>query len=82
MLEKIKQMRELHELQKYIKSQETQVEKSGIKVRMNGAFEVLEVVLNPELTVPSQEKILRDLLNEAREKLQKEIARSMAGKFQ
>lgn len=82
MLEKIKQMRELHELQKYIKSQETQVEKSGIKVRMNGAFEILEVVLNPELTVPSQEKILRDLLNEAREKLQKEIARSMAGKFQ
>lgn len=46
---------------------------------MNGSFEVLQLTLNPELSVQDQEKALIDAFNEARESIQKSLAQKMMG---
>lgn len=81
MFEKLKELGEFQKLQKQIKQKEIEVEKNGIKVKINGTFEILSLKLNPELTVEKQEELLKNLLNEGREKIQKEIAKNFAGNF-
>ena len=48
-----------------------------MSVEMNGNFEVMNIRLNPNLDSGEQEKILVECLNEAREKIQKTMAKSL-----
>lgn len=79
MFEKLKDLSKLQELQKQIKQKVVEVEVNGVKIHMNGTFEVLSVYLNPELDILAQEKALTNALNSAREKVQKDLAKTMAG---
>ena len=46
---------------------------------MNGNFEVEEIKLNPELSLEEQQETLKSCLNEAREDIQKKLAKSLMG---
>ncbi len=48
-----------------------------IKVVMNGNFGVNEITLNADMDLRQQQTILKDLLNEAREKIQRQLAQKM-----
>lgn len=79
MLDKFKQLRELKKLQDEISKEKVEVEKKGVKVVLNGKIEVEEIILNPELSQNEQEKILRDCINEAVQRIQFRLASKMQG---
>jgi DNA-binding protein YbaB len=77
MLDQIKKIQELKRLQDSFKKEKEVVEKEGTSVEMNGNFEVLNINLNLDLDKNRQEEILRNCLNEARENIQKRLAKMM-----
>jgi len=78
MFEKLKQLKELKALQDKLTEEKAEVEKSGIKVVVNGKMEVEEIKLNSELSKEEQEKIIKECLNEAMKKIQIIAAKKMS----
>lgn len=70
MFDKIKQLMQLKGLQDAIKKEKFEVEKEGIKIVINGGFNVEEIILNPDLDKEQQERILKECFNEAAKKVQ------------
>ncbi len=77
MFEKLKQIEKLRKIQKALEEKEIEVEEKGIKMIINGAFKVLRVELNPELSIKEQEKYLTICFNKAVEKVKSEAAKSL-----
>jgi DNA-binding protein YbaB len=73
----IKKIAELKKLQDGFKKEKITIEKRGISVVMNGNFEVEEIKLNSELSLEDQQETLKQCLNEARENIQKTLAKVM-----
>ena len=67
------------EIQNKLKDENVEVEKDGIKIVMNGNQEILSVEINSELSKEDQEKILKDLFNDAVKKVQQLMAKQMMG---
>lgn len=64
-------------MQDSFKREKETVERDGVSVEMNGNFEVENIKLNPELSVEKQQEVLKRCLNEARETIQKRLAKVM-----
>jgi len=77
MFDKLKQLNQLRNLQSEFKKEIVTTEKSGVKVSMNGNFEIEEIILSSDLNVIEQQAILKSLLNEAKESVQKKLASKM-----
>jgi len=77
MFDKLKQLKQLKELQSKLSQEEITVEKNGVKVVINGQMEVKEIRLNPTLGQQEQEKLVRDCFNEAVKKIQLTVAQKM-----
>lgn len=77
MLDQIKKIAELKKLQDSFKKEKITIEKEGISVVMNGNFEVEDIKMNPNLVLETQQNILKGCLNEAREDIQKKLAKVM-----
>jgi len=77
MFDQIKKIAELKKLQDSFKKEKIVVEKEGISIEMNGNFEVENIKLNPGLDVEKQQDVLKRCLNEAREDIQKRLAKMM-----
>ena len=77
MFESFKQLKQLKELQSVIQKEEVAVERSGVRIVMNGAFEVREVTISADLSGDKLESAVRDAFNDAVKKTQQAIA----GKF-
>jgi DNA-binding protein YbaB len=79
MFDQFKKLAELKKMQDAFKKEKETVEKNGISATLNGNFEVEDIKINPELSADEQQKILKECLNEAREKIQKKLAKSLMG---
>lgn len=77
MFEQLKNIQKLKQMQEDFKKEKLTVEKRGVVVTMNGNFEVEEIKLNPELSLEDQQNALKEALNEARENIQKTLAKSL-----
>jgi DNA-binding protein YbaB len=75
--DQLKKIAELKKLQDSFKKEKVTIERDGITVEMNGNFEVENIKLNPELGIEKQQDVLRRCLNEAREDIQKKMAKSL-----
>jgi DNA-binding protein YbaB len=75
--DQIKKIAELKKLQDSFKKEKEIVEREGVLVEMNGNFEVENIKLNPELSAEKQQEVLKRCLNEARENIQKRLAKMM-----
>lgn len=75
--DQFKKMAELKKLQDSFKKEKEVVERDGISVEINGGFEIENIKLNPELSTEKQQEILKRCLNEARETIQKRLAKMM-----
>jgi len=78
MFEKMKQLKEMKQLSDSLATELAESEKQGIKVVVNGKMKIESVQLNSELTKEEQETILKDCINEAMTKIQKNIAGRMS----
>lgn len=70
MFDHFKKIKELKNLQDEIKKEKVFSEKEGIRVVLSGNFVVEEIVLNPSLNDEDQARILKDVLNDAMQKIQ------------
>jgi DNA-binding protein YbaB len=70
-------MAELKKMQDSFKKEFVTVEKNGVKVVMNGNFEVQEISLNESLSKEDQENNLIQCLNEAKDNIQKTLAKNL-----
>ena len=77
MFDQFKKLAELKKMQDSFKKEKLTVEKKGVLVTMNGNFEVEEIKLNPELGLEDQQNVLKEALNEARENIQKTLAKTL-----
>jgi len=77
MFENIKKLQELKKMQETFKQEKVTVEKRGVVVTINGNFEVEEIKLSANVGLDEQQNILKQCLNEAREKIQKTLAQKM-----
>ena len=77
MFDKLKQIKQLKELQNKLNKEEIIVEKNGVRIVINGKMEVKEVKLNPNLSFKEQEELIRCCFNDAIKKLQMSIAKRM-----
>ena len=74
-------LKKIQQIKNLLNSEKIEVEKNGLKVIINGKMEIEEIKLNPDLDFKTQQKILKDCLNEAIKKLQISLAQKMANNF-
>ena len=77
MFDQFKKLKQLKDLQDSVKKEKETVERSGIKVVMNGNFDVEEIKLNGDLGIEEQERILKECLKEAKENIQRKITKTL-----
>jgi len=81
MFSKLKQFRDLRSQAKTMQSALAQEniteERNGLKVVLNGNLEILEIKLNKDLSLDSQENSLKNCLNEAIKKAQRIMAKKL-----
>ncbi|UMX47758.1 MAG: YbaB/EbfC family nucleoid-associated protein [Candidatus Nealsonbacteria bacterium DGGOD1a] len=77
MFEKLQQIKKLQEIQSALKNEKIEGEKNGVKIFMNGKLEVEDVVLNDSLSIPDQEKAVKDCFNDTMKKVQMVVAKKM-----
>lgn len=78
MFDSFKQLKQLKELQGAIQKEEVTAEQDGVRVTMNGAFEVSSVSISNEIANEKLEKIMKEVFNEAVKKAQQAIAQKFA----
>ena len=81
MFDKLKQINQIRQLQSAIKQERVEIEKQGVRVIMRGDFEIEGLMLNPGLDTKTQEKLLMQCINEAKEKIQGILAKNFAGQL-
>ena len=79
MFDKLKQIKQLRDLQKEVQAQKFDSERQGVRVVVNGAMQIEEVVLSAEMDAKSQERIVKDCLNDAMHKAQTAVSQRFAG---
>ena len=60
MFEKLKELNNIRELQNKIKQQKVTVEKNGVIITLNGAFDLLELKLNPDMAADRLEHLVKE----------------------
>lgn len=78
MFDQIKKFKELKKIQDDLKKEKIFSEKNGIKVVLSGDFLVEEIILNPLLNNDDQALILKDVFNEAIQKIQISIFQKLS----
>ena len=78
MFDKLKQISELKKLQDKMKEEKIETVQNGVKIIMNGNFEVEEIVLNEELGPEDEAKALKDCFNRAVKDIQMKIAQNFS----
>jgi len=79
MFNKLKQLKELKQMKDSLSEEKVEVEKQGIKIVLNGNFEIEQLILNSEIEKEQQESILKDCLNEGVKKIQMSMVEKFKG---
>ena len=75
--DQIKKIAELKKMQDSFKKERATIEKRGVSITVNGNMEIEEVKLNPELSLEDQQNLVKQCFNEAKENIQKTLAKAM-----
>lgn len=74
MFKKLSDLKKAQALQKIMASESVTKEKEGVTVSVSGDMKIEKIILNPDLDLESQEEILKSLINQAWQELQKKLA--------
>ena len=77
MFDNFKKIAELKKMQDSFKKEKLTIEKRGVSVTINGNMEIEEVKLNSELSLEDQQNLVKECFNEAKENIQKTLAKSL-----
>lgn len=79
MFEPLRDLKKAHEIQKAFAQEKHTVEKSGIKVTVNGNLKVEEIVINQPVQQADLGPLLMELINQAFQEIQHRLARQLMG---
>jgi len=79
MLDKLKQIKQLRDIQSALAKELATVEKNGVVVVINGKMEIENITINATLQKEEQEKLLKECVNDAIKQLQRIMASKMSG---
>lgn len=82
MFDKLKQLKQLRDLQKEVQAQKFESEKQGVRAVVNGAMNLEELTLNAAMDAKAQERIAKDCINDAMHKAQVAVSQKFAGMMQ
>lgn len=81
MFEKLKQIKDLRSqaktMQNALSGEAATVEKSGVKITINGNLEIIELTVPENMTGREAASVIKDATNDAIKKVQKIIAQKM-----
>lgn len=77
MFDKMKQLKQVYDLQQKLKDEKVSATFEGVTIVINGKMEILEVHLNPELDQRRQEKALVEAFRDAIRRIQTVISAKM-----
>lgn len=77
MFNQLKAIAKLKGIEKELGQERVEVEKNGVKVVVNGRFEVEDISLNPEISLKDQSEILKTCFNEALREIQTKALEKM-----
>jgi DNA-binding protein YbaB len=63
MFDKLKQLKQLKDLESELGKELLEKEINGVKVVVNGKSEIVSISLNPELSKEKQEEVLKECIN-------------------
>ena len=63
MFDKLKQLKQLKDLEAELGRELLEKEINGVKVVVNGKSEIISISLNPELSKEKQEEVLKECIN-------------------
>lgn len=78
MFDKLKKVNQLRKIKNSLKKESSEVEKDGVKVKVNGEMKIQEVEISSNLTKKKQEETLVSCINDALQKMQMKAARKMS----
>jgi DNA-binding protein YbaB len=79
MFDKLKQIGQIKKMQEKMKEERIEANEKGVKIIINGNFEVEKIVLNQGLNSEEQAIILKRLFNQAVKDIQVKIAQNFSG---
>ena len=82
MFDKLKQLNQLRQIQKTIEAETLTHEKNNIRDTIDGKMAIKELALDPARSPGDQEKVVKECINEAMQKMQQLMAQKMAGLMQ
>ena len=71
-------LRQLKQMQSILTKEELENKYNGVKIRINGKMEILEINLNPDLNLEEQENSIKKCFNQAIHKMQFNLASKMS----
>jgi DNA-binding protein YbaB len=78
MLDNLKKINELRKIKNSLKNEFSEVEKEGVKVKVDGEMKVKEITISSELTKNKQEELLVSCINDALQKMQMKAMQKMS----
>src|SRR3989338_7900831 len=79
MFDKLKQMKQIRDIQNTLKKEKFTKEKGGVRVVVNGTLAVEEIILNPDLGQDRQAMLVKDCINDAMRDAQMAMAKQFQG---
>jgi len=79
MFDKLKQIKQLREVQKAAEDAVFEGENNGVRIVLNGTLMIQEVHLNEQLSREEQEQAIAQAVNNGMQKAQMEMAQKMQG---
>ncbi|MDX9779277.1 MAG: YbaB/EbfC family nucleoid-associated protein [Patescibacteria group bacterium] len=81
MFNKLKQFKDLRSqaktMQNALSQESVTEEKNGVKITLNGNMEIVDLQLNPELSIDEQTRNVKTCFNDALKKVQRLMAKKM-----
>ncbi len=78
MFDKLKQVNQLRKIKNALKDEFSEVEKDGVRVKVNGQMQIKEVEISPKLTKKRQEDALVECINDALGRVQMKAAQKVS----
>lgn len=81
MWDKIKQISQMQGIKKEIEREVIIKENKGVRVKINGALEILEIFIDPNISIDNEKisYLIKDLLNKAIKEVNRLTAKKMMG---
>ncbi|RJQ31534.1 YbaB/EbfC family DNA-binding protein [Candidatus Parcubacteria bacterium] len=79
MFDKLKQLNELRKMKNAIQAESVEVEKNGVRIKINGSLNIEDISISPEAMDDSLPKTIKQCFNDAVGKMQMILAQKFSG---